>query len=382
MGAGREMETGYFNHRAYIATRGAEKKGFLAHWRQFYAGDRHWIPPHHAALRTALRSEHVQRSEPVYLHLEALPRLDKGRQQIPGPGQALLHGICERPVATAALLNDQRQRATFLALFRCVNDRTMLVRLLERAGEAAGPGSLLGPVAFSPYLGAGVLASHWSETPPLHTPYAPPYLAPLLDEVMERTAESHLYHFDVSAMSALEDAGPAQLEPLNPARFTADLTTLFAQVYGDGLFAPPDATEAAFLVAWWGSLLPLSGWLATAGSRPAGFVLLQPDGGPWLQRAGGGRRLWWRWWLQAGEKRASRGRLLAGGVLPALRRQGIGRQLLAAAQQSAAAAGWRSLVAGPVLDGSDAATFLAAAGGEARQRYQLFRWQSRSDGWW
>jgi GNAT superfamily N-acetyltransferase len=377
------MEPGYFNHRAYIATRGAAKKRFLAHWRQFYAGDRHWIPPHHPALSTALRSEHVQRSEPVYLHLEALPRLDKGRQQMPGPGQALLHSIWERPVATAALLNDRRQHATLLALFRCVNDRTTLVRLLERAGDEESQGTLLGPVALSPHLGAGVLASHWSETPPLHTPYAPPYLAPLLEEVMELAAESHLYHFDVGAINVREEAGPARLEPLDPARLSTDLAPLFAQVCGGGgLFAPPDATEVAFMLAWWGSLLPLSGWLATVGGEPAGLVLLQPDGGGWLQRAGGGRRLWWRWWLQAGGKQASRGRLLAGGVLPALRRQGIGRQLLAAARQSAAAAGWRSLVAGPVLDGSEAAAFLTAAGGEARQRYQLFRWQSRSDGWW
>lgn len=374
------METGYYNHRAYAAA-GRPPRRFLAIWRRAYERDRRWVPPYYPALQRALRSEHVARSRPVYLYLEAMPRPNDG-EMMTAPGQALLPGGWERPVATAALLNDPRQHAALLSLFRCANDRATLVRLLERGGEEAGQSRLVGPVGLSPYLGAGVLASHWNEVPPLHTPYAPPYLAGLMEGEMELARESHLYY--LSRRPAHTDvAGPARLQPLAPAQLAAQLSPLFARVYaGDELFAAPDEQETAFLLAWWGSVLPLSGWLASVAGEPAGFVLLQADGAPWLQRAGGGRRPWRRAWLLAARKRAERGRLLAGGVLPEWRRQGIGRQLLAAAWESCRAAGWQTLIAGPAPAESAAAALLAAAGGTARQRYQLFSRQAQHEGWW
>jgi ribosomal protein S18 acetylase RimI-like enzyme len=376
------MEAGYYNHRAYTAS-GRTPRQFLAIWRRFYDGDRHWVPPYFPALRGALRSAHVARSQPVYLHLEAMPRLDDGPALMPPPGQALLHGGWERPVATVALFNDPRQRATLLGLFRCANDRATLLRLMERSGEEGSQSRLLGPVSLSPYLGAGALASHWNEIPPLHTPYAPPYLAGLMDGEMELARESRLYYLAVGGAGLDDVDGPALLQPLPPEQLAAALSQLFAQVYaGDALFAPPDEEESDFLLAWWGSWLPLSGWLASVDGEPAGFVLLQADGAPWLQRAGGGHRLWRRLWLLAGSKDAERGRLLAGGVLPAWRRQGIGRQLLTAALGSARAAGWHTLIAGPVVEESAAAALFSAAGGEARQRYHLFSWQAQSSGWW
>lgn len=66
----------------------------------------------------------------------------------------------------------------------------------------------------------------------------------------------------------------------------------------------------------------------------------------------------------------------------ARRRQGIGRQLLAAALAGARTAGWHTLIAGPVAEESAAAALFATAGGEARQRYRLFSWQAQGGGWW
>lgn len=376
------METGYLNHRAYVAAGRSEERRFLAHWWQFYQGDRHWVPPYYPALRKALRSPHLRRFNPQLLRLEALPRAEK-HPQMPGPGHTLLHGIWERTVATAALLDNPRQQGTLLTLFRCVNDHWTLLRLLEQAVDQRETRGLLGPVALSPYLGAGVLASHWSDRPPLDTPYAPPYLAELMDGAMGLQAQSRLYHLPVMGAVAPDAAGRAQLDPLDPARLASDLLPLFSELAGEGgPFTPPGAVEAAFLLAWWGSVVAVSGWLATMDGEPAGFVLLQPDAGRQLQRANGGRQLWQRWRLRLGEERTSRGRLVAGGVLRDWRRQGLGQQLLTAAYRHALAAGWESLVVGPVWDGTPGSGFLLAAGAEARQRYQLFRWQARSQSWW
>lgn len=377
------METGYFNYRANVATGWGERRRFLKHWWQFYAGDRHWVPPCYPALRRALASQYVERLDPQFLHLEALPRPESRQQQLAGPGHAVLHGVWERPVATAALLARAGQTTTVLSFFRCVNDEATLHHFLELAAETSNTQSLLGPVSPSPYLGVGVLASHWSETPPLHTPYAPPYLADLMADVMELVAESRLYHFRLPARADMGAGEVAQLAPLEPSRLAGDLLPLFSQIMADaGHFAPPDADEAAFLLSWWGSVLPLHGWLALVDGEPAGFVLLQADGADWLRRSRGGRYLWQRLWLRIVRKRASQGRVLAGGVLAAQRGKGVGRQLLNAAARSATEAGWQTLMVGPVWEPSHAASFLAAAGGEARQRYQLFRWQGRSESWW
>jgi GNAT superfamily N-acetyltransferase len=289
----------------------------------------------------------------------------------------------ERPVATTAVLQDPRQRSAFLSLFNCANDAPALEQLLERAAGEGEASSILGPVALSPYLGAGVLASHWSETPPLDTPYAEPYLAELLSDLMEPAAETRLYQLPASTQRTHEWRRPAMLRPLEPAHLAGELLPVLSSVYGgEGQFAAPDAAETRLLLDWWGALAPLSGWLAGIEGRPAGFVLLQPDISPWLQRARGGRRPWQRLWLRQAKLRASRGRVVLGGVLPDFRRRGIGRQLLAASVQSAEAAGWQTLLVGPLAEQSAAGALLLEAGAEPRQRYQLFRWQAVSEGWW
>jgi GNAT superfamily N-acetyltransferase len=377
------MERGYFNFRTQVAGGRRQEQQFLHRWWQFYSGDSHWAPPYYPALRGALESDHLRRCQPAYLTLEALPRSVAGEQQPAGPGQPLMAVDWEKVVATAAVLHDPRQRAALLTFLRCANDRQTLRQLLERAADEGQTLSFLGPVNLSPYLGAGVLASHWNETPPSGAPYAPPYLAELLGSIMELAAETRLYHLPVPEVSVAGNAGTATLSPLRPSRLAGDLLPLVSAIYrNQSIFAPLDAVEAAFLLDWWAALVPLTGWLAEVEGRPAGFVLLQPDIGPWLQRANGGRRIWRRWRLQRAGKQARRGRILLGGVAPDNRRRGIGGQLLAASLQSATSAGWQSLVIGPVAEKSAAAALLEKAGAEPRQRYQLFRWQAASEGWW
>ncbi len=377
------MEAGYFNFRTVVSTGRLQERRFLAQWWQFYAADPHWAPPYYPALRAALSSEHVRRCRPTYLSLEALRRPASG-QPTAGPGAPLMDMGWEKTVATTAVLRPPHQREALLGLLRCANDEATLHQLLDRAAAESEATSFLGPVALSPYLGAGALASHWSETPPLDTPYAPPYLAELLGEVMEPAVETRLYHLRAPAGRAKAADGPATLHPLEPARLAGELLPLVAAVYRDNGFAAPDAVEMAFLLDWWGAPAPLSGWLAEVDGRPAGFALLQPDVAPRLQRARGGRPLWRRLWLRLAAGQAERARVVLGGVAPEFRRGGIGRQLLGASLQSAADAGWKTLLAGPAAEQSAAAALLQSAGAQPRQHYQLFRWQAVSvgGGWW
>ena len=105
-------------------------------------------------------------------------------------------------------------------------------------------------------------------------------------------------------------------------------------------------------------------------------MLLCPDLAPLYRRAGGGRSLGWRLWLRRTRSRPAReGRLLFGGVLPAFRGAGLGRRLLQAAQEYAAAQGWERLSAGPVLNGSESAAFLERGGAQKARRYALYEYE-------
>src|SRR5690606_30387556 len=138
-------------------------------------------------------------------------------------------------------------------------------------------------------------------------------------------------------------------------------------------FPAPDAVEARFLLAWW-SRAPLTGWLALMERTPVGFVLSQPDQARLMRWTQGGRPLWRRGWL-AWQRRAPRGRagrILAGGVLPAWRGQGIGTQLWRQTIRQAAAQGRETLTVGPLDPTSETAAFLRARGAAPQQRYTLY----------
>lgn len=373
------MNVNYFNFRETEAAGRWDRRAFLNIWWRFYEHDRQWAPPYYPDLRRALSppfDPYLQRRNPRLLYLEAVPR--PARQE--GPDRPpLAMSAWERPVAAAVALHGAGG-AVHLALPRSANDKGALRQLLERAAGGGGR-TLLGPTHLSPYLGAGVLDSHWNLTPPLHTPYNPPYFCDLLRTVMRPATRSRLYHLDVNAGPA--ERGPATLVALEPERLADDLLPLLETAcapWSD--FAPPDAAEARFLLRWlerW----PLRGWLALVDGEPAGFALLQADGAAAMQRAGGGRALWWRLWLQwATGRGTATGRLLFGAVLPDWRGRGVGGQLLAAARATAAQAGWRTLTIGPIPEGAPAAGFLEGRGAQAVQAYQLYRWQAPAGGLW
>jgi GNAT superfamily N-acetyltransferase len=254
------------------------------------------------------------------------------------------------------------------------NDVESAERLVGVAQEQAygrGRSRLIGPTALSPHLGYGVLLDHFDKTPPLYTPYNAPYLPEVMDAVFDRVQMARLYHMETHRQ-VRSVAGPATLRALVAEDNDKVLPYLLTALDDNPEFPRPDAAEAAFLLAWW-DVAPRCGWVAEVDGQAVGFVLLQPDLAVALRQTKGAAMPWWQlWWQWRRTWRASSGRLVAGGVLPRWRHQGIGRQLMAAALNSAYQQGWRTLSIGPVADDTRAVAFLRGQEAQHLQRYALF----------
>ncbi|RIK41045.1 MAG: hypothetical protein DCC55_13095 [Chloroflexi bacterium] len=373
------MDTHYFNYRARVADGWWDRRAFVHNWWRLQTRDQRWVPPLYDRLWRALVApahDYLATQPPQLFQLEALARRQQ-RTEAPLGTPSFSGALMEEPVAVTALLPGRAgaSGAAYLGLLHCVNHIETMERfwgeLMELLWEV-GHRHVLGPTGLSPLLPAGVLQNYFHVTPPAHTPYNPPYLPEVIESVMEPVQESELYHITVQDVGPRHN-GPAQIEAFAPLRLAKDLLPLFAAVVQrleDA--APPDAAEVCFLLDWL-QTGPLYGWLALRSGTPAGFILLQPDLASSLRLAGGGRNWAWRLWLALRSRRpVPAGRLLYGGVAPAWRGRGVGRQLWQQALATARQLGWRTLTIGPVTTGSAAAHFLRQQGAEPRQRYLVY----------
>jgi GNAT superfamily N-acetyltransferase len=372
----------YFNYTTFWPHNWWERRSFLHAWWRLYADDRQWTPPAYAAFGRVIGSG----SHPLYerlasqpLYLEALPRRSGSSNFNPSAPVAAAVAFEEPVAATILQIDDRRDdEAAYLGLLRCANDEETLERLLTKAFEHVaeqGCGRLLGPTGIIPGWQPGVLLNHFNRTPPWHTPYNPPYAADLLGGSMEPWLSTVLYTADVPDKLPAAPA-PAHIEPLALARLADDLLPLLAAALDLGdAFPACDELEARTLLAWLQTTLAPQAFLATVAGQPAGFVLLQPDIAPLLQRSGGGRGWLGRGYLALRKNaRMTAGRLLLGAVAPGWRGRGIGLQLWQHALTQAQQAGWRVLTCGPVAEESTAAAFLQRQGAHAQQRYMTYSW--------
>ena len=372
----------YFNYSTLWPGNRWERRSFWRAWWRLYDEDRQGAPPaYHPLGRLVRNPDHplLARLATQLLYMEALPRRSTSTSFNPTApiGSAVAF---EEPVAATLLQVDRRRQdgAAYLGLLRCANDEETLERLLAKAFEHVaeqGASHLLGPTGILPGWQPGALVSHFNRTPPWHTPYNPPYTGDLLGSLMEPQLETRLYAAAIPA--ALPPApAPAEIEPLPLARLAEDLLPLLATSMDlDEAFPSCDALEAQTLLDWLQNTLVPQAWLATVDATPAGFIMLQPDLAPLLQRSGGGRT-----WLGRGvlalrkNSRVRAGRLLLGAVHPAWRGRGIGLQLWGHALAMAAQAGWETITCGPLPPASPGAVFLQRQGARPEQHYVVHRW--------
>jgi GNAT superfamily N-acetyltransferase len=370
----------YLNHTVKGLTGRSGSRAFMQRWWPLYADDSRWTPPFYPLARWALRPDrnpHLARFQPLFVYVEALPRRQPQRSADPQQ-TAFSTSLFEIPTAAAVVLTDPRRHdgTAYLALARWINDpasvRAMFNFLPEQLAETRLR-RLVGPTGLAPSWGGGLLVDHWDRWPPQDTPYNPPYLPELLARG-QPAGHCHLFHLPVSDSGTMVD-GPAELVSLPPKRMVEVVPPLLvAATDPRPELLPPDELEAAFLLRWL-NLGEAQLWVAQVEDRPVGFVALGPDWAGRLRRARGGRKWLWRAWLAATSRLAvPQGRILAGGVLPDWRGQGIGRQLLAQATRAAGDQGWRQITIGPLAGDSRAARFLGQAGAAAGQRYELRKW--------
>ena len=376
----------YFNFRVDSAEGYRGRGGFLRKWWRIYADEPRWAPPAWNRLRQTLapgRFAHLDRGRPLLIMVEALPR----RRQARASGQLFptieQGALMEQPVAAAVALIDPRRTdsAAHLALMHVANNRESLQRLLYAARENLGHEGirrLILPVGLSPYLGTGVLQSHFHRIPPLHAPYAPPYVPELFTTVCRPLGRSLLFAAEPGEHTGMPTPvpGPARIHPLDPNRLAADLLPLFTGAMPAWAEFPlPDGPEAQFLL-WWILRRPALAWVAEIDGEPVGYLLAQPDGSEALWRSKGGRSLLGLLQLHFLELRQpSSVRVLFMGVDPDYRRRGIGRQLWQRMLAAGPANGWQSVTVGPLPSTARAGLgFLTALGLSSRETYLLHRY--------
>ena len=353
----------------------------VAHLRRRLALDAPVVEP--VATGGGKQFAHLERSRPHYMVVEALPRRRQANvsdQPFPNINQGIMMG---EPVAAAAVLIDPRRTdsTAHLAMLHAANSRESLERFLHAVQEQVGHEGIrrvVLPVGLSPYLGTGVLQSHFHREPPLHAPYAPPYVPDLFATVCLPLGRSLLYTIEADAYrdGPVAVPGPAVIHPLDPNRLAADLLPLFTQtVPAWAEFPLPDGPEAQFLL-WWILRRPALAWMAEVDGKAVGYLLAQPDGSSPLRRSRGGRSLLGRVLLQCFELRQPRSvRILFMGVDPDYRRRGIGRQLWQQMLSAGPANGWEAVTAGPLPSTARAGSgFLKAIGFSSRETYLLHRY--------
>ncbi len=370
----------YFNYRTYRADSWWDQRTFVHKWWQLQAHDRRWVPPSYPALRAALGKQavpHLARTTILPIYLEALPNRTTG--------SGLTGAYWEEPVAATVLVLDPRQTegTAYLALLSCSNDEEALDRLLGAAQEAAahqGYYRLVGPVGLSPWLQSGVLENYFHVTPPLHTPYNPPYLPELMASTLHAWQATTLLYLPLARAARGDQAGqtPISLPTLQlrllhahePWSALLPLWQIACQAIGD--YPAPDTSEVAFLQSWlqrW----PCAVWVAEAEGTVVGFVVLQADLAGAVRCARGGRNplraLWLQWRSRHG---ATAGRLLYGAVLPAWQGRGIGTLLWQQVLMTARQQGWQSLTVGPFLSTATGLPFLLRRGAQPEQRYLTY----------
>lgn len=373
------MDYGYFNYVTHWHTGRWGWWEWRRLWWRFYQADRRWVPPDYPSFKqlTAAAHPHWLAVPQQPLSLEALAKRPSTNN--PYGMQPAFSAFSESTVATALVQADPRGDTAYLALLRCANDEETLERLLDAAMTWAGERGctqLVGPTGLLPAWQPGALLDHFHVTPPLHTPYNPPYLPDILAGAMTPGLATVLYHCPLSGHSA-PAAGPAELAPLSLPRLAGDCLELLNEALGAEEPWPRLDVPAAELFLAMLAPYPAAGWVASVDGQPVGLALVQPDLAAVMRRGGGGRSWPGRAYVAWAKRRPQRrGRLLLGAVAPAWRGRGIGAQLWRQVCTHAAEAGWTAISVGPLAPDSPGAAFVTARGAAPGQRYVTYSWSA------
>lgn len=351
-------------------------RAFVRFPEDLYRDDPRWVPP----LRRDERAR-LAPTNPFFAHAEA--RLFLARRG--GSVVGRVAGIINR-----LHLARWGDGAGFFGFFETVRDPAVAEALLGEVAawlRSRGLRVLRGPLNPSTHDECGLLVDGFDRPPCLMMPYNPPYYPALLEGLGLRPIRD-LMSYAVEVPSALrarvEHAARAaegrgiRVRPLDPRRLSAEtelIRNLYNAAWGENWgVVPMTLEEAASLASRLRPVLvPELALIAESAGRPVGFLLCLPDINPALRLLRGRLTPWglarflWR-------RRTLEGlRLMALGVIPEARRQGIDallyRETVAAMQRG----GYRWVEAGWILE-ENAVTRRAVErwGGKVVKRYRLY----------
>lgn len=370
----------YYNFHQYEAQDWLARRAFLARWWRVNSRDRRWRPPDHRAYYNAIvrRSEPaIERFSPVFVTMDAMLR----QSTADGYSRLSIPAIAdEQCVGIVIPLLDERGPAavTHLAMLALANDSEVAERIIG-AAIALQPGALLaGPTSLTPRLARGVLVDHFHQDPPINSPYNPPYLAEVLDGVLEPVQHERMWFLDCAqAAASLTRTDAPQVRPFDVALLAHELLPLLLASWDAAAGEPPDGPEVDLALRLWRST-PLLGWCVLDGEEIVGYIVAQADAGRYMRRVQGGRTLRGRAWMaihqpgQVAQQGVTQGRILLGGVLPKARRMGAATALLRAVAEQGRIWGWNTLAIGPIAEESETVAFLEACSAVPRQHYVQF----------
>ena len=351
-------------------------RAFLRLPEDLYRDDPRWVPP----LRRDERAR-LAPTSPFFAHAEA--RLFLARRG--GSVVGRVAGIINR-----LHLARWEDGAGFFGFFETVRDPTVAEALLGEVTawlRSQGLRVLRGPVNPSTHDECGLLVDGFDRPPCLLMPYNPPYYASLLEGLGLRPIRDLVSYAvevpqavpaRVARMAGVAEERGIRVRCLDPRRLPAEtevIRNLYNAAWGENWgVVPMTPEEAASLASRLRPVLvPGLALIAESGGRPVGFILGLPDINPALRLLRGRLTPWgvarylWR------RRRLEGSRLMALGVIPEARRQGVDAVLYREYLSAARRRGYRWIEAGWILE-ENAVTRRAVErwGGQVVKRYRLY----------
>lgn len=358
----------------------AERLRFLAAGSATYAGD-----PHHVPL---LRSDFLKRTDPdrnPFFRHAAVDHLVVRRD-----GRDVGRVAAIRNLRSEEFRSD---RTGWFGWFECAPDGEAAGALLDAARERLGGrgcDGMLGPVSYTTNEECGLLVEGFDGPPALLMPYNPPWYEDLLrgaglepaEDLLAWWMEDRFFEDRDRILRVVERARRRHgwsLRPLRMDRFDEELERI-REVYNRAWeanwgFVPMSPEEFAFAAADLKAVLvPDLVLLVEKEGRPLGFALSLPDFNQVLRRLGGSllpfgwlKALWYA-------RRIDALRVLALGVVPEARGQGMEAALYMEITRRGGARGftkgecsWTLERNGPVH------RMMESLGARPYRRYRLFR---------
>jgi GNAT superfamily N-acetyltransferase len=287
-------------------------------------------------------------------------------------------------------VEERKERVGFFGFFESVSDTEVARSLLDstrawlRVREMS---RLQGPVNPSMNLECGLLVEGFEHPPRILMPYNPPYYCGLLEQAgLHRVKDLLSYDIEVpdkfpdwldQITQAVERRG-SRVRSLNPKAFREEIG-LLVRLYNGAWrenwgFVAMTEQEGAFIASRLRPfLVPELALIAESEGVPVGFALSLPDYNPALRLFGGRVTPWGLMRFHFRQRTLDEIRVLAFGILPEKRKQGIDMLLLRASYEAARSHGYRRAELSWILeDNVLMRRFVERLGGRLVKRYRLY----------